>query len=144
MLACLLSNELSAADIRKSRNVRCFPLAVVFERNSGHELEIQATSTDQSIDSNISTSLLNLWEELINDLCDGLQGCRCGFVAFVLASPFSTDPVEAHGTIRQGNISQRSVGSSVLGDRNKGLQDKKTVRVGGTDIDWHRKCIGIL
>jgi hypothetical protein len=113
-----------------SEYLRSFPLAIVFKGDGCHELEIQARSTDQAVDSDTIASLLDLRKEFINDLGDGFQGFRCGLVTLVLAAPFPADAVEAHGTIRQGYISQCSVGTSVLRNRSKGLSMRgKYVRI---------------
>jgi hypothetical protein len=42
--------------------LRSFPRAVVFEGDSGHKLEVEASSADQAVDCNSGAGLLDLRE----------------------------------------------------------------------------------
>ena len=93
-----------------------FPRAKVLKRNGGHELEVQASSADQTVNLDAITELLEFGEVFVNDLGDGLEGFGGSLIAVVLASPLSTDAVEGHGTIGQWDV--LGVEGHVLARRN--------------------------
>jgi hypothetical protein len=94
-----------------------FPGSEVRQRNSRHKLEIQAPSANQTVDRDIVTDFLEFGKVFIDDLGNGLETCRSRLVSIVLASPFSADAVEGHGTVGQRDIVQ-SRGRLADGSRN--------------------------
>jgi hypothetical protein len=108
-----------------------FPWSKVLKRNSGHELEVQAASTDQTVDSDSITDLLEFRKVLVNDLGDGFQRFRSSLISIVLASPFSANAVEGHGAVGQWDIRVKShVLASRKSSRGKSLnRETHSVRI---------------
>ncbi len=82
-----------------SQYVPRFPWAKIIQRNSGHKFEIQATSTNQTVDSHILTDLFDFRKVFINDFGNRLEALGCGLITLVLATPLAANTIEGHGTI---------------------------------------------
>ena len=87
-------------------NAPRLPRTKVIQWNSGHKLEIQAATADQAVDRNILAELFDFREVFIDHLGDCLETLRRRLVTLVFATPFTTDSVEGHGAVCEGDIGQ--------------------------------------